>query len=354
MLATRSYPPLNIAKKNLKNNLRFGEMSSIIRNRTKTKSSIKQVKYNKGLYDKIIYIQGESANKKHLSIYGYNKNTTPFLKKLKDNNKLYIFNAISPTNQTRYSIPIFFTDANVTNWKNGFIHSFSILEDFIFANYSTYWISNQGEIGYHDSYISTIAKESNNPIFLNSYKSDGLKIDEEVVKTVKNIELKIKSFIVLHLMGSHFEYTKRYPQNHVLIKNPKTIEEEYDNTIYYTDSIIEKVFHYFSKNNEKILLIYISDHGEVVNPKKQGHGFCYPPYKDEYEVPFVIYSSIKNKRIDRIYKYNQKNTINLENLNYIIKYISGISNRFEISNSNTVLGINPQNLFEYDKLMYYK
>ena len=79
-----------------------------------------------------------------------------------------------------------------------------------------------------------------------------------------------------------------------------------------------------------------------------------PPYKDEYDIPFVIYSSVKNTKIDELYAKNKKGYFNLENLNYIIKYLSGITEDNNISYSSDVFAVQPKNIFDYNKLEYYK
>ncbi len=75
------------------------------------------------VYDKIIFIQGESVNKHHMEVYGYDTNITPFLLQLKSQKKLYIFNAIAPTKQTRYSVPIMHTQADAKSFKELFLNS---------------------------------------------------------------------------------------------------------------------------------------------------------------------------------------------------------------------------------------
>lgn len=123
---------------------------------------------NKNLiYDKVIIIQGEAVNKHHMTIYGYNKNTTPFLSSLKSKNNLYVFNAIAPTNQTRYSVPILHTNTNIHNFTKAFPHSKSIIGDFNTYGYKTYWISNQGAFGKYDTTIKSIAEEANVTYFSN-------------------------------------------------------------------------------------------------------------------------------------------------------------------------------------------
>ncbi|MDD4856324.1 MAG: phosphoethanolamine transferase [Sulfuricurvum sp.] len=325
----------------------------IWKSREKYISQIKVVKADKKnlIYDKIIVIMGESANKHHMSLYGYNAATTPFLTSLQKSNQLYVFNAIAPTNQTRYSIPIDLTDANVHNYEDRFFHSCSSLTNFKNNQYETYWISNQGRVGKHDSSISSMAYEANTTFFanLNYLKA---KEDDVILDYLNKLQTNSKKeMYLLHIMGSHSDYIKRYKEETALYKNTNNIVEQYDNSIHYTDYILSQIYNRFK--NEKLLLIYLSDHGEIINLENNGHGFL-PPYKDEYTVPFVIYSNVKNPRLDEIYRDNKKGYFNLENFNSIVEYISGINNEKKISFSNQVMAVEPSNIYDFDKLEFYK
>ena len=306
------------------------------------------------LYDKIIIIIGESANKHHMGIYNYKIDTTPFLSKLLKKSNSYKFdNIIASSNQTRYAVPLALTDAKVENFYN-FASSESLINYFKSYGYKTYWLSNQFTLGKHDSYISSIAKESDYSAFANFVYEDGgkatTKYDIELLNQLNQdkIEDSSKELYIFHLLGSHFQYKKRYPKSHSLFQNPKNIVEEYDNTIYYTDYVISEIYKKF--NNTNFLFIYLSDHGEVVNLKGSGHGF-FPTYKDEYDTPLVVYSSLDNKRIDKLKERNISHTFNMESFNNIVKYIIGKSNNFEdISNNSHILVIDPKNIKDYNSL----
>ena len=306
------------------------------------------------VYNKIIIIQGESVNKIFFNAYGYDKNTSPFISKLVSENQAYKFNAISAANLTRYSVPMAFTKANVKNWKSNFLHSESILSNFEDYGYKTYWISNQGRIGKHDDWITSIANEANVTKYFNQSSFIGAsKMDIEILNYLKSVKNnKNPEMYVFHLMGSHFAYSKRYTKEHSLYRKPKDRIEEYLNSLYYTDFIIKNIFNYF-KNSKNVLIVYLSDHGEVVSHKRCGHGSI-PTYKDEYEIPLIIYSSIKNKRIEELVKINENHLFNTENMNYIIKYISNISNDNNISYSSEIFALNPQHRFDFNKLKDYK
>jgi glucan phosphoethanolaminetransferase (alkaline phosphatase superfamily) len=307
------------------------------------------------VYDKVVVVQGEAVNKHHMAIYNYEFNTTPYLSGLKNKNELYVFNAISPTNQTRYSVPILHTKANVHNFLAGFMQSKSIVNVFKTYGYKTYWISNQGLVGMHDRAVVSMANEATKRYFEN-LEFYTAKTDETILQYLKNMQkVENKEMYFIHLMGSHDKYTERYSGKQLLNVAPKNITEEYDNTIFYTDSILEDILTHFTTKfkNSNILLIYISDHGEVVNDQKHGHGYL-PPYKDEYDIPFVIYSNVKNSRIDKLYQDNRKGIFNLENLNYMIEYIAGLREDSNVSYSNGVFSLHPKNLYNYKDLKFYQ
>ncbi|MBV5320222.1 MAG: phosphoethanolamine transferase [Sulfuricurvum sp.] len=299
------------------------------------------------LYDKIIIVMGESVNKSHMALYGYSSPTTPFLTSLQKSKKLYLFNAIAPTNQTRYSIPIELSEANVHYYENRYIHSASIMTHFKANDYETYWISNQGRAGKNDSTITSMASEANTTFFANLNYLDA-KTDEVLIEYLNSLQHNSKKeMLLLHLMGSHSDYINRYNKEMALFKNPKNIVEEYDNSIHYSDTILSQIFEKFKK--EKLLLIYLSDHGENINLENNGHGFI-PPYKDEYTVPFVIYSNVKNPRLDEIYKDNKKGYFNLENFSSIVQYVSGISNHKNLSYSHDVMAVEPNTIVDFETL----
>jgi glucan phosphoethanolaminetransferase (alkaline phosphatase superfamily) len=314
---------------------------------------IKILKANKKnqIYDKIIIVMGESANKNHMSLYGYTIPTTPFLTFLQKSKKLYVFNAIAPTNQTRYSIPIDLTEANVHYYQDRYLHSCSILTNFKANHYETYWISNQGRVGKNDSSISSMAYEANASFFANLNYLEA-KTDDVLLDYLNKLQTNSgKEMYLLHIMGSHSDYINRYKKESALFKNAKNVVEEYDNSIYYSDYILSQIFERFK--HEKLLLIYISDHGEIINLENNGHGFL-PPYKDEFTVPFVIYSNVKNPRLDEIYRDNKKGYFNLENFNSIVQYVSGIANHKNLSFSHDVMAVEPSNIYDFDKLEFYK
>ena len=306
------------------------------------------------MYNKIVIIQGETANKNFMHAYGYDKPTTPFLSSLHKKNELTLFNAIAPSNQTRYSVPMIFTKANVQDWHQNYTHSASILTYFREYGYKTFWISNQGQRGEHEDYITNIAMEADITTFLNHGVSKSAHSDRILSNFVKNQTATTSPEVyVLHLMGSHFAYRSRYERKDALFTKPKNIIEEYENTIYLTDFIIKDIYKYFNRDGNRLLLVYLSDHGEVVNLEKHGHGLD-PTYADEYDIPLAVFSNIENERINELKQDNINHTINAESINNFIMYITGLDNNKSISYSDTIFSLDPENKYSYHALKYYK
>ena len=309
-------------------------------------------KVYKGLYSKIVIIQGESVNKNHMSLYGYKYTTTPFFDQRINKKSFYKFNAISPANQTRLSVPLMNTPARVGNFMEPYMHSRSLVGDFGGSGFKTYWISGQRSFGMTNATIGSLGMEADERYYANLEGKNST--DIILVDHLKKIGFQAgREMYFFHLIGSHFEYEKRYTSDKSLFSNPKNIIEKYDNSIFYTDFILQQIITYFENmyKKENILFVYSSDHGEVVDKKRYGHGFV-PPFKEEFEVPFIIYSSCNNPRIDQINEMNKKNMINLESLFDIVEYVAGLKDNINISFSTKVNCLEPEAIYDYKKLHY--
>ena len=85
-------------------------------------------------------------------------------------------------------------------------------------------------------------------------------------------EAQANIFVVLHTIGSHYQYSLRYPDEFDIFKpssewlNLKEYKDliinSYDNSILYADFIIDGVIEVLNKNNFISSVMYISDHGE--------------------------------------------------------------------------------------------
>jgi len=295
-------------------------------------------------FDKIIFIQGESANKHHMSVYGYERKTTPFF----DSIKPYTFDAIAPANQTRFAIPIELTDATVENF-DVFYKDKSIVSKLSSCGYTTHWISNQGKTGEFDTTITSIAKEADHTYFLNDLDYTTAGLDGNVLKTLDSIDTKTpeKQAFFIHLLGSHFSYADRYPADKAFMQGDDVVTH-YDNSIHYTDWVISEIYKRFP--NENALYIYLSDHSEVV--QKGGHGYS-PSFKGEYEIPLVMWGK-EQQRLSTLFEETKGKLLNTESLNHIIEYLTGINDAMDVSYSTKVMSVIPENVVDYSTLLKYK
>jgi len=244
-----------------------------------------------------IFVLGESTTRKRMSLYGYDRATTPFLDSLKPDLKVYN-NVLSD-----YVYTIGALKSSLT--LNGLEHEkdYSIIQLMNEAGFKTFWISNQRPIGQYESLVTKIAKASDELILKNIALAGSITPYDEILlpefEKALNDDAK-KKFIVLHTLGTHLLYSDRYPtefqkfegQIPSNFKHKQAIQRsnDYDNAILYHDYIFRKIFDKIKNLDHPVYLLYFADHGEEVyeNVNFSGHAEENPT-KAMYEVPFFIW-----------------------------------------------------------------
>lgn len=249
-------------------------------------------------------IIGESINRNHLSLYGYARPTTPRLREI--NNLIKFEDVISAYASTQFALKAALTLANQTNGRK-YSESPGILEIAREAGFKTYWISNHSPIGLWDNVISLMAKGADRSWFVNlvgdsTKTNQGVSLDEKVLGPL-DVSLNDpapKKLIILHLMGAHVDYLKRYPNAFKIFTGAtedkqKTIDA-YDNAVTYHDTIIAKIINRFEKRSKETgshsAGMYFSDHGEEVYDSQDfaGHDWIRVS-RHVVEIPFLIWYS---------------------------------------------------------------
>lgn len=254
---------------------------------------------NNGEAKKIIIVIGESLNRDYMSVYGFKKATTPYLKKLEGDTsygKLFLFNdVISPDVTTVKSLKKVLT--NIDNHNDvEFEAAVSVVDLFKKSGYKVFWLSNQAPLRDFDTPVAfigssadsvyyTINKDVNhkeNVVANNHY-------DFQLVDSFKGSIQKEapdkKQVYFIHLQGSHFNYEDRYPAEFNIFKNSGSrVEDRYLNTVLYNDWVVSQIME-VAKSHDADIVCYFSDHGEdlVYNHNQEN----YTP--GMATIPFMVY-----------------------------------------------------------------
>lgn len=251
-------------------------------------------KIGQGSIQNIVLIMGESESAAHLKLFGYGRETSPFLTRLSQADfKPIVKQSYSAGFMTAVSLPSFF---NVIPHANGLeqisggdTNMFRLAKE---QGYETYFYSAQAEN--QMAILNLIGKKWIDhliqPTQLGYGNGDNMP-DEKLLPLFDKINLQQgRHFIVLHQRGSHAPYgALLQPQDKVF--GEADIADKYDNTIHKTDQMIQTVFEQLQKQPDgNWLFAYTSDHGQYVRQDIYNQGTVQP---DSYIVPLVLYSPDK-------------------------------------------------------------
>lgn len=241
-----------------------------------------------------VIVIGESANKEHHSLYGYERKTNPELEKIKQ--ELFVFDNV--TSAHCQTLEVLQEALSFDEFVNGDVISF-----FQKAGFKTFWLSNQFNGGRWDNIIALVGNQADVSNFINqrdSQKMYGVCYDELLFPLFKTAleDPAPKKIIFLHLLGSHSIYANRYPKNYEKFKGETKIKQiisEYDNSIVYTDWVLSEFIELLKKQNENSYLLYLSDHGEDVRDDPDccfyhSPSIATPPM---FSIPFFVWISEK-------------------------------------------------------------
>ncbi|QIQ20771.1 phosphoethanolamine transferase [Zophobihabitans entericus] len=243
---------------------------------------------DKGI-DTYVIVIGESARRNNMSLYGYARPTTPNLEAEKDN--LYIFeNAVAAAPITTMSVAKTLT-AQAAESKELAVINDNIINLANQAGFTTYWFSKQGSIGRFETIVTSIAQNAQHKQWT-SQGYDGVLLD---YLDGALADADRKKLIVLHTNGSHLSACNQYPESDSYFQTggEESYEDCYDNSIHYTDQLLEDIFSRLKDQNAAVL--YFSDHGQHRRVKGSGevdyiHG-AINPYKEAVDVPQIIWFS---------------------------------------------------------------
>ncbi len=225
----------------------------------------------------VLFILGESLRKQNLQIYGYQRETTPFLTEFKKSNSNEFFqfqNGFSVATTTVVAIPTALTGISPVQ-SSSLLHSYPLFFDYAkIFDYKTFFISSQT---FHwagfDSYFNSSAIDYTWNLDNSGLKAtnelgidDGLSTGEFIrhISSIKN-----QPFAgLLHFNTNHYPYN--IPASFQKWGSKERLDE-YDNTILYQDHLLKRVFSALDSCGvlDQTIVIFTSDHGEAFKE----HGF---------------------------------------------------------------------------------
>jgi len=269
--------------------------------------------------DNIVLIIGESYNRHHAQLYGYDKPTTPRQKMRARRGDLVPFSDV------------------VTPWN---------LTSFVFKHlFSLYTVGDRGEwcdyplfpelfrkAGFHVTFVTNQflpkAKEAvydfSGGFFLNNPELSRAQFDTRNTKLFRfdgglindydrlRPEGKGPRLTIFHLKGQHVDYNTRFPKDRTkwgvddydrpaLKPRERHILASYDNAVLYNDSVVDAIIRKFEA--EDAIVIYVPDHGEeCYGDDIHFYGRMHSTditarlAREEFEIPFWIWCSKKYRR----------------------------------------------------------
>lgn len=260
-----------------------------------------------------VLVIGETARADRFSLNGYARAQSPFLANI--DNVIPLTNIVSAWSFTKGAVPAMLTPA-LSSAHGKRQYAKSLVSAFREAGFRSYWISNQLPMGMRETEISHYAREADKAVFLNQsmrlerqpglYDGNLLAPFRQLLSTKEE-----KQFFVLHLLGAHDAYEKRYPPEFDFFKpsllslhnpdyhdrrNKREVNNSYDNAMRYTDYVLSRLIEAIKQEHAVATLVYSADHGETLfdgECHRSGHGSA---AKQEFPIAAMVWVSDEYKQ----------------------------------------------------------
>lgn len=219
-----------------------------------------------------VLVIGEASRASNWQLYGYDRPTNPHLS---TRNDLVLFRGVTTqSNTTHKSVPLMLSSVHTSEHDELFRRT-GLPALFNEAGFTTYFISNQAPQG---AMIDFLADDADRLIYLDAPNYDGQLVDV-MLKALDN-DSSDKLLFILHTYGSHFSYHQRYPRevatflpdDDVAIspRNAEFIRNAYDNSILYTDQVLNDLITLLEREDACSAMFYCADHGEDLFDTAEG------------------------------------------------------------------------------------
>ena len=244
----------------------------------------------------IVVILLDALRRDHLPMYGYSRNTSPFLDSLFKAGSLQIVqNAFSNSNTTSGGVSGLFYSRD---WENFGYNGLSLLKFMKRANYKTYAFLT----GFHRDWYDLSAIYRTNCDYYYESAINPYANDDDDLPTLAEFSKRSydkNSFIYIHLLSTHTigkkndEFKQFLPDKVNLGVGLKTaFVNNYDNGILQGDFVIREIFSKLSRDGllKNSIVYIVADHGELFGEDGRfSHGG--DVHQDLLNIPIMVYDS---------------------------------------------------------------
>lgn len=215
----------------------------------------------------VLLVIGESASRDYMSAFTPRvHDTTPWMRQMAADtaHTLLFKRAYSCAMHTVQALEKALTEANQYRAQT-FVESCSVVDIAHAMGYRVHWYSNQGHLGAVDTPVTLVAETSDVAKWT---KQDvgRVQYDETLLDFLDELNPQENNLLVLHLKGSHFNFLNRYPNDTHTVWGKAGVQEDvlnYENSLRYTDGVLQKAFAYCTERLNLKWMVYCSDHATV-------------------------------------------------------------------------------------------
>lgn len=289
-----------------------------------------------------VLVIGESSRYGNYSLNGYNRPTSPLLDK--QENLVSYSKVLTTSNLTNIAIQQILTRATPDSPDIAYKEK-ALPDAFIECGFSTAWLASQSS---SDRFVKRITADMDYTFFSTTDFDSADNYDGKLLPHLDSVLSldKQKQLIVIHTLGSHFRYNARYPESFcrftpslhdntgydvVSPSNKEILVNSYDNSICYTDYVLNEIIRKVDGEKAVSAVVYLSDHAENLYDDERNlavHGNTEPSIY-ELHIPLFIWTSAayrnaRPEKAEAIEDHKEKK-VSTSNLFHSFLDIAGLS-----------------------------
>lgn len=239
----------------------------------------------------VVLLMGESLTYSRMSLFGYERKTTPYLERLHREGKLIERKGMAAAVSTRVSVPMFM---NVQYEPDNWTHISS-------KKSSMFKLAKQS--GYQTVFISSQMMDGTSALmggqFIDHWRDErdkgACRYDNCLTSMIDSVALdwSAPAFVVLNQRSAHSPYQDNYPPEFAEFSKTKSNDmnqyrrDTYDDAVRYVDQNVEHIVTHLQKiSTLPVVIVMTADHGEKLGENGEfGHNTLDLPTG---RVPFVL------------------------------------------------------------------